>query len=122
MAGANGETKLKQINFKIDFDDPDEVKEANKRRNQARRRAETRFGVPPRRASTVGREYTQANNDWLRRAHENYAFHNGGRRIPWPELTRLFNQQFPAENRTENSISSHVNRVPELRVKRNSYT
>ena len=120
-ADAHDGKTLKKIGFNVDFNNKADIEKANKRRDQGVRRRAAKYGFLPKRPSTIGCEYSGLNNDMISAIHEDYAMQYDGRRIPWGELTDRYNQIFPAESRTVNSITSQVNREPELRALRNSY-
>lgn len=113
--------ELLPANRNIDFNDPVSVRAANKYARQVIHRARKAHGLPPLRTSTQGREYDQERNDMLEAIIVGFAAQNNGAQISLRELTDLYNEEYPDEDRSRESITSHINRVPELKAKRDSY-
>ena len=122
-ADANGGKKSKTIAFTVDFTSSESVNKANKTRRLEIWRAKKRHGLDHqlKRASTVGREYTDKNDFWIVLAHEDYALRNSGLKIPLGELANWYNEHFETEERTQASITSHMDRIEELKAMRATY-
>lgn len=118
---ASGSIRYKTIKFNVDFASRESVNLANKARRLGVWRANDRHGGVKKRASTKGREYTNNNDKTISAIHKKYADENSGARIPWAKLREEYNEAFPAENRSSYSLSSHVDRVQQLKDMRNSY-
>ena len=118
-----GGVKVKQLAFDVDFSSSTSVAKANKARALAIWRQKDRLGMTGGllRPSTVGREYTEEHNWFIVTAYEDYAMRHEGRRLPFGVLWEMFAARFPDSDRTEASLSSHVDRVEELKALKNSY-
>lgn len=122
VVAKDGRYRAKDIAFTVDFTDPDSVRKANKARALGVWRAKRSLNIDdPLRPSTAGREYSEVNDDFIAIIHEEWAQENDGERITMPELTRIYNEQFPGEDRSRASISSHVDHIKELKDMRASY-
>jgi hypothetical protein len=84
-------------------------------------RESKKLGLPLKRPSTVGREYTQANAAWIMAKYDSYATANNGRRITMHHLAIQYNLHFPNEYRSQPSLASHIHKVDQLRAKKNQY-
>ena len=113
--------RMREIPFKIDWTSSDSVNKANKyRRNQVWRAMDS-LRLPKLRASTQGREHTAENDMFLAMAHEEYATEHDGKKIPLQLLTDQYNARFPDEDRFKSSISSHIDRISDLKGARQQY-
>jgi hypothetical protein len=108
----------KQIRKKVDFDDRAAVAKVVKSRSLAIRRARKRHGLELSRSHRV---YTATNHAFIISEHARYAATHGNHRIPYDELMRRYNLQFPGENRTRGSISGQISRIRELKEMRAKY-
>lgn len=104
---AVGGVKAKTIKHKVDFNSRDLVTKANKTRRLEMVRAKKRAGIieQVKRPPTKGREYTAENDNWIISAYRDFARFNNNHRMPASELMRRYNNQFPAEGRSEASLS-----------------
>ena len=118
---AFGGKEWKSIGYVIDFNKVEDVQKAVKARRLSIWRHKKKHGLPMARPSTVGRQFTQANSDWIAQEHVTYAGSNRNHRISMRELTRRYNVRFHGENRTSASLSAHINRVDALRAARARY-
>ena len=116
-----GGKAYRTVKFHIDFNDPDAVEDANKCRRQGLYRAGKKLGLALKRPSTAGREYTQANEDWIIAKYDSYAAANNGCRITMHHLAIQYNLQFPNEYRSQPSLASHIHKVDRLRAKKDQY-
>ena len=116
-----GGVKYVTLKRAIDFNSEDSIRAANKSRRQRIDRARRRIGVPLRRPSVRGREYTDENNFFLDYAQWDYAQANNNAMMPFAELKTLYNDTFPTEHRTSASISSHISKIPGLKNQRSGY-
>ena len=116
-----GSVKYVTLKRAIDFSSADSIRAANKSRRQRIDRARRRIGMPLRRPSVRGREYTDENNFFLDYAQWDYAQANNNAMMPFEELKTLYNDTFPTEHRTAASISSHISKIPGLKNQRSGY-
>ncbi|KAK4569333.1 hypothetical protein LTR86_003095 [Recurvomyces mirabilis] len=120
---ANGGFEYRLILSNVDFDSRESVNKANKQRRLEQYRAKKRHGLQHQllRPGTKGREYSQAHDTFISQQHQSYAAANSTQRIPWNILTNNFNGAFPGQNRTKNSLSSHVDQRAGLKGMRAQY-
>ena len=116
-----GGKEYRTIKFVVDFNDADSVDKANARRRQGLFRAGKKLGLPLKRASTAGREFTQANEDWITQRYDSYAAANDNRRITFAQLVIDYNLAFPNEYRSQSSPASYIQRNDRLRGKKDEY-
>lgn len=119
----HGGKDYRTIKFTVDFTDGVSVEKANRCRRQGLYRAGKILGLPLKRPRTDDRPYTQANNNWIMARYDSYAAANNNRRITYRELSDDYNQHFsnPRDQRSQQSLSSHIQRVDYLRGKNDSY-
>ncbi|TKA74116.1 hypothetical protein B0A55_07085 [Friedmanniomyces simplex] len=108
-----GGTEERTIQFVVDFNSIESVRDANKRRVQALTRRTRQLGIyVPARPSTKGREYSAEHDAFIITTVIV---------SPYSELTARFNAQFTGQNRTSSSISSHIARIAALKAARDQY-
>jgi hypothetical protein len=116
-----GGKEYRTVKFMVDFNDAASVEKANTRRRQGLLRAAKKLGLPLKRPSTAGREFTQANDDWIVRHYDSYAAANNNSRITMENLAIEYNVAFPNEYRSQASLASHIQKNDRLRAKKDEY-
>ncbi|KAK5126003.1 hypothetical protein LTR85_011358 [Meristemomyces frigidus] len=117
---AGGGSEQRRIAFMVDFDDAEDVAKANKARRLAVWREKPKLGMAVLRPGTRGRAYDQTHDDAIERIIDQYAALHNGALASYKQIHAEYTQQYPAENRTSASISSHIMKVPQLRAARAS--
>lgn len=119
---ANGGVQVYILQGNVDFADRNSVQSANEYPWQRRARACRMAGLPPLRASTIGRAITPVQHNFIIAEYHAYAAATNNRRMPNPELTRRFNARFQETPvRTPQSVAAYVHRKDDIKAVMYSY-